>query len=207
MRWLGRTDLRVLVAILITALIPLLGSASFSRTIVARISATAFQPEFGAHLDQALTVYADLARAMKDALRTETVVMAGSSAARDPAFFRDEARRANALANLAASHRHAHREIARGDGLRRTRERSDAGRHRPRDEERHGDPDPHRDREQHHERVAVGRVEVLPPVIALDLVVRLRELRRLFQLVEPRARHRDRGAACGSRRAPRTGCT
>ena len=104
MRWLGRTDLRVLVAILITALIPLVGSALFSRTIVARISATAFQPEFGGHLDQALTVYADLARAMKDALRAETVVMASSSAARDPAFFKDEARRTNTLSNLAATH-------------------------------------------------------------------------------------------------------
>src|SRR6185503_13808092 len=71
MRWLGRTDLRVLFAILITALIPLVGSVAFARKIVAHISATAFQPEFGAHLDQALTVYADLAKAMKDGLKHE----------------------------------------------------------------------------------------------------------------------------------------
>ncbi len=104
MRWLGRTDLRVLFAILITALIPLVGSTAFARAIIARVSATAFQPEFGAHLDQALTVYADLAKAMKEALRIEATAMAGSAAVRDPSFFRDEARRANALANLANAH-------------------------------------------------------------------------------------------------------
>ncbi len=104
MRWLGRTDLRVLFAILVTALIPLVGSTAFARAIIARVSATAFQPEFGAHLDQALTVYADLAKAMKEALRIEATAMAGSSAVRDPAFFRDEARRANTLANLANAH-------------------------------------------------------------------------------------------------------
>ncbi len=104
MRWLGRTDLRVLLAILITALVPLVGSALFARTIVARISATAFQPEFGAHLDRALTVYADLAKAMKDGLRHEAVAIAGGGAARDPAFFRDEARRREILAEMGAAH-------------------------------------------------------------------------------------------------------
>ena len=85
MRWLGRTDLRVIFAILLTAFIPLAGSVLFARGIVARISATAFQPEFGVHLDQALTVYADLAKAMKESLRHETVSMTSSRAARDPA--------------------------------------------------------------------------------------------------------------------------
>ena len=107
MRWLGRTDLRVIFAILLTAFIPLAGSVLFARGIVARISATAFQPEFGVHLDQALTVYADLAKAMKESLRHETVALAGSRAARDPAFFREAAGRAEVLAALGASRPHA----------------------------------------------------------------------------------------------------
>ncbi|MFO0590264.1 MAG: ATP-binding protein [Polyangiaceae bacterium] len=104
MRWLGRTDLRVLFAILVTALIPLAGSIAFSRAILERVSQTAFQPEFGAHLDQALTVYADLAKAMKDALRAEAIVMASASAVRDPAFFQDESRRQSALVEMASAH-------------------------------------------------------------------------------------------------------
>ena len=107
MRWLGRTDLRVIFAILLTAFIPLAGSVLFARGIVARISATAFQPEFGVHLDQALTVYADLAKAMKESLRHETVSMTSSRAARDPAFFRDAARRAEVLSALGDAHGHA----------------------------------------------------------------------------------------------------
>jgi nitrogen fixation/metabolism regulation signal transduction histidine kinase len=107
MRWLGRTDLRVLFAILITALIPLVGSTLAARAILARISATAFQPEFGAHLDGALTVYADLARSMKESLRHEAASMASSTAARDPAFFRDPQKRNATLAALAGAHPHA----------------------------------------------------------------------------------------------------
>ncbi|MEZ4300137.1 MAG: ATP-binding protein [Polyangiaceae bacterium] len=104
MRWLGRTDLRVLLAILITALVPLAGAALFARAIVARISATAFQPEFGVHLDRALTVYADLARAMKDDLRHEALALGSSGAARDPAFFTSETRRHETLPTLGAAH-------------------------------------------------------------------------------------------------------
>jgi len=104
MRWLGRTDLRVLFAILITALIPLVVSAAFARTIVARISATAFQPEFGLHLDQALTVYADLAKAMKVGLRHEAMAMANAHALRESAGSPDEAARRAGLAGLAAGH-------------------------------------------------------------------------------------------------------
>lgn len=117
MRWLGRTDLRVLLAILITALVPLVGSALFARTIIARISATAFQPEFGVHLDRALTVYADLAKSMKESLRHEALAIAGAGSARDPAFFQDEARRREALAALGGAHaRVAGLSIERCDG-------------------------------------------------------------------------------------------
>ncbi|MBK8255430.1 MAG: HAMP domain-containing protein [Polyangiaceae bacterium] len=104
MRWLGRTDLRVLLAILVTALVPLIGSVLAARTIVARISATAFQPEFGAHLDRALTVYADLAKAMKDGLRHEGAVIASSSVVRDKAFIEGGADRKKSLSTLAAAH-------------------------------------------------------------------------------------------------------
>ena len=49
-----------------------------ARAILRRVSATAFQPEFGAHLDQALGVYADLARAIKQEMRAEADAIAAS---------------------------------------------------------------------------------------------------------------------------------
>jgi len=67
---------RVVLAVLVTALIPLVAALFLARTTVARVSATAFQPEFGAHLDRALEVYADLARTMKLAMRREADVIA-----------------------------------------------------------------------------------------------------------------------------------
>ncbi|TKD09811.1 HAMP domain-containing protein [Polyangium fumosum] len=47
-----------------------------ARAMVARVSATAFQPEFGAHLDRALGVYADLAKTIKQGMRYEADAIA-----------------------------------------------------------------------------------------------------------------------------------
>src|SRR4051794_16911201 len=57
MRILGTTARRIVYAILLTALIPVVSSLLISRAIIARVSATAFQPEFGAQLDRSLAVY------------------------------------------------------------------------------------------------------------------------------------------------------
>ena len=83
-RILGTTARRVVYAIFVTALIPLVMSLLTARAIIGRVSATAFQPEFGAHLDQALGVYADLAKAVKQQMRAEAEAIARKVLAVDP---------------------------------------------------------------------------------------------------------------------------
>ena len=79
---LGRTERRVVAAILITATISLVAAILMGRSIIARISATAFHPEFGVALDQSLGVYADLAKALKQSMRYEAEAIAASAALR-----------------------------------------------------------------------------------------------------------------------------
>jgi len=62
--------------VLVTAVIPLVAALLMARAMVARVSATAFQPEFGAHLDRALGVYADLAKTIKQGMRYEADAIA-----------------------------------------------------------------------------------------------------------------------------------
>ncbi len=73
---MGRTERRVVLAVLVTALIPLVAVLFLARTMVAQVSAVAFQPEFGMHLDRALELYADLARVTKQSMRYETDAIA-----------------------------------------------------------------------------------------------------------------------------------
>jgi nitrogen fixation/metabolism regulation signal transduction histidine kinase len=77
-RILGTTARRVAAAIFITALLPLVAGTLSARALLARASAIAFQPEFGAHLDRALGVYADLAKAIKAEMRAEADAIAAS---------------------------------------------------------------------------------------------------------------------------------
>jgi nitrogen fixation/metabolism regulation signal transduction histidine kinase len=90
-RLLGTTARRVASAIFITALVPLVAGTWLARTLVARVSATAFQPEFGEHLDQALGVYADLAKSMKAEMRAEGDAIAASAALAKAARDKDPA--------------------------------------------------------------------------------------------------------------------
>jgi len=73
---MGRTERRVVFAVLVTALIPLVAALFMARAMVARVSAVAFQPEFGVHLDRALGLYADLARVTKQSMRYEADAIA-----------------------------------------------------------------------------------------------------------------------------------
>ncbi len=73
---MGRTERRVVFAVLVTALIPLVAALFMARAMVARVSAVAFQPEFGMHLDRALELYADLARVTKQSMRHEADAIA-----------------------------------------------------------------------------------------------------------------------------------
>ncbi|MFT3766461.1 MAG: ATP-binding protein [Minicystis sp.] len=103
-RILGTTARRVVYAILITALIPLVSAVLIARTIIARVSATAFQPEFGAHLDQALGVYADLAKAIKQEMRAQAEAIAVSEPLRAAAIANDKERLDAELARVFVAH-------------------------------------------------------------------------------------------------------
>jgi two-component system, NtrC family, nitrogen regulation sensor histidine kinase NtrY len=103
-RILGSTARRVAMAIFLTALIPLVFAMLTARTILARVSATAFQPEFGAHLDQALGVYSDLARALKREMHAEAEAIAARGALRTAAAARDAPAIDAELARAFAAH-------------------------------------------------------------------------------------------------------
>src|SRR5688572_14433567 len=90
MRILGRTERRVVSAILVTALIPLAFAILIARTVIQRVSAAAFQPEFSAHLHRALGVYRELASAIKQGMRYEADAIASSSALEDAAVRGDK---------------------------------------------------------------------------------------------------------------------
>jgi nitrogen fixation/metabolism regulation signal transduction histidine kinase len=79
---LGTTERRVVLAIVLTALVPFLATTLLTRTLVSRISATAFQPEFGAQLERSLGVYGDLVKAVKQGMRAEAEAIAASEALR-----------------------------------------------------------------------------------------------------------------------------
>ena len=104
MRIPGRTERRVVAAILVTALIPLVASIVVARTVIARVSATAFQPEFGVHLDRALGVYAELAAAIKQGMRSEADAIAAADPLRQSAFAGDARRLEAELARTIAAH-------------------------------------------------------------------------------------------------------
>jgi two-component system nitrogen regulation sensor histidine kinase NtrY len=76
----GRTERRLAFAILLTAVIPLIVAIYFASSLVERAFSQAFTPEIGEHLDGALGVYQDLAKAVKDGMRHQ----ADAIAAREP---------------------------------------------------------------------------------------------------------------------------
>ena len=80
MALLGRTERRLAFAIGLVAVIPLIVSIYFARTLVDRAFAQAFTPELGEHLDRTLGVYQDLARSLKEGMRYQ----ADAIAAREP---------------------------------------------------------------------------------------------------------------------------
>jgi signal transduction histidine kinase len=94
----------VAFAIFVTALFPLLLGTLTARALLSRVSATAFQPEFGARLDQALGVYSDLARAIKLEMRAEGDAIAAAEPLRVAASARDRVALAAELGRAFAAH-------------------------------------------------------------------------------------------------------
>ncbi|MBI4952142.1 MAG: HAMP domain-containing protein [Myxococcales bacterium] len=67
----GRTGLRVVGAILVTAGVPLLVAMWLNGCVLERVSDAAFNPEVSERLDSSLEVYADLVKSMKSDMRHE----------------------------------------------------------------------------------------------------------------------------------------
>ncbi len=100
-RLFGRTERRVVVAILITAFIPLVAALALGVRTITNISATAFQPEFGEAIDRSLGVYTDLVASIKLGMRYEADAIAAGIPASDAA---DEARLGARVAGLFEAH-------------------------------------------------------------------------------------------------------
>ena len=68
---LGRTERRVVLAILVTAALPLLGSVGLATTLLRRVVSTAFQPEFAQQLEQSVGVYKQIVTSTKARMRAQ----------------------------------------------------------------------------------------------------------------------------------------
>lgn len=74
---------RVVAALVVTALLPLVTAIALANTVIQRASSTAFQDEFGEHLERSLGVYADLVEAMKTSMQHEGAAIAASPTLRE----------------------------------------------------------------------------------------------------------------------------
>jgi two-component system nitrogen regulation sensor histidine kinase NtrY len=96
----GRIRRRLALAIVLTALIPLLAAIWLAEDTVRRTSARFFVPEVGSHLDRSLGLYQELARSVKALMRQEGAEIALGPGLRkaaksgDHAAMEDELRRA-----------------------------------------------------------------------------------------------------------------
>jgi len=95
---------RLTLAILLTALIPVLVAIWLAETTVRQTSARFFVPEVGARLDRSLGLYQELARAVKAAMRNEAAAIAADSALGRAAAARDAAAIKGALERLFPGH-------------------------------------------------------------------------------------------------------
>src|SRR6478609_4015635 len=82
MRRPGRIQARLALAIVITALIPVLVAVWLGDKYVRETGARYFVPEIGSHLDRSLGLYQELARTLKARMRAEAAAMALSPSLR-----------------------------------------------------------------------------------------------------------------------------
>ncbi len=85
MRPFGTTGRRVILALLLTATLPLVTAMALASTVIRRVSESAFQPSFRDQLERSLALYRDLARTMKREMGNEATAIAAGVALRDAA--------------------------------------------------------------------------------------------------------------------------
>ena len=92
------------LAILVTALIPVLVAVWLAETTVRQTSARFFVPEVGARLDRSLELYQELAHAVKASMRNEAVALGADDALRRAAKSHERDAVARELKRLFAGH-------------------------------------------------------------------------------------------------------
>jgi two-component system, NtrC family, nitrogen regulation sensor histidine kinase NtrY len=95
---------RLTLAILVTALIPMLVAVWLAETTVRQSSARFFVPEVGARLDRSVELYQELAHAVKAAMRNEAEALAANEKLRRAAALRDEEATRRELARVFPAH-------------------------------------------------------------------------------------------------------
>lgn len=100
----GRIRRRLALAIVLTALIPLLAAVWLAESTVRQTSARFFIPEVGAHLDKSLGLYQELARSVKALMREEASEIALDPGLRRAAAGTDRAALAAELHRVFAQH-------------------------------------------------------------------------------------------------------
>ncbi len=85
----GRIRRRLALAIVLTALIPLLAAIAFATSAINRASARFYNPEFGTRLDESLGLYQELARAVKTGMRHAASAIAADQRLRNAVRQRD----------------------------------------------------------------------------------------------------------------------
>jgi two-component system nitrogen regulation sensor histidine kinase NtrY len=95
---------RLTLAILLTALIPVLVAIWLAETTVRQTSARFFVPEVGASLDRSLGLYQELARAVKAAMKSEAAAIAADAGLGRAVASGDDAAVKHALERLFRGH-------------------------------------------------------------------------------------------------------
>ena len=80
--FLGKTERRLALAILVSAVIPLVVATLLARSMFSQASAVWFRPEVGQQLDRGVALYKDYVAAIKDDMRHQTEVIAADDGLR-----------------------------------------------------------------------------------------------------------------------------
>jgi nitrogen fixation/metabolism regulation signal transduction histidine kinase len=100
----GRIRRRLALAIVLTALIPVLVAIWYAETTVRQAAARFYIPDIGVHLDRSLGLYQELARTVKSQMRYEAMAIAENEALRHAVRDADRSRIDAELRRLFALH-------------------------------------------------------------------------------------------------------
>ncbi len=98
----GKTERRLALVILLTAIVPLAMAVLMAKTMLDSAKSLWIQPDVLAQLDRGIDLYKDYVRAVKDDLKNEAQAMAGDDALRAAARTRDAAAVSRAFDDLIA---------------------------------------------------------------------------------------------------------